>query len=203
MLIGGTSAKLTGNSAAALLISLALTYYLQTQLRSMKDTTSFAELCSLRLKKLSQVDVDATTPHAGMKSMKAFTKTSLPLLMDQSPEGLLRPCCKNLTKRDAGDGTRLSNPLTLPTLIEEHGALSTTLLATPDTHLVNALFFSSCSSSVFYFCTVTINKTQQYRISNGRRKGKKQQNDQRCNMLAKMKLEDEGTSRHGRNTRLN
>ena len=39
--------------------------------------------------------------------------------------------------------------------------------------------------------------------TNGRRKGKKRQNDQRCNMLARMKLEDEGISRHGRNTRLN
>ena len=58
------------------------------------------------------------------------------------------------------------------------------------------------SSSVFYFCTVKVNRTQQYRISNanGHRKGKKQQNDQRCNMLARMKLEDEGISRHGRNT---
>ena len=46
--------------------------------------------------------------------------------------------------------------------------------------------------------------TQQYRISNtnGHRKGKKRQNDQRCNMLARVKLEDEGISRHGRNTRL-
>ena len=63
----------------------------------------------------------------------------------------------------------------------------------------------SSSSSVFYFCTVKINKTQQYMISNknGRRKGKKRQNDQHCNMLARVKLEDEGISRHGRNTRLN
>ena len=79
------------------------------------------------------------TPHAGMKSVKASTKTLLPLLMDQSPEGLLRPCCKNFTKKDAGGGTRLSNPLTLLTLVVKHAALSITLLATPDTHLVNAL----------------------------------------------------------------
>ena len=61
------------------------------------------------------------------------------------------------------------------------------------------------SSSVFYFCTVKINKTQQHMISNtdGRRKGKKRQNDQRCDMLARVKLEDEWISRHGRNTRLN
>ena len=61
------------------------------------------------------------------------------------------------------------------------------------------------SSSVFYFCTVKINKTQQHMISNTneRRKGKKRQNDQRCDMLARVKLEDEGISRHGRNTRLN
>ena len=60
------------------------------------------------------------------------------------------------------------------------------------------------SSSVFYFCTVKINRTQQYRIlnTNGHRKGKnKQQNDQRCNELARMKLEDEEISRHGRNLR--
>ena len=46
--------------------------------------------------------------------------------------------------------------------------------------------------------------TQQYRISNtnGHRKGKKRQNDQRCNMRARVKLEDEGISRHGRNTRV-
>ena len=37
--------------------------------------------------------------------------------------------------------------------------------------------------------------------TNGRRKGKKQQNDQRCDMLVRVKLEDEGISRHGRNTR--
>ena len=37
--------------------------------------------------------------------------------------------------------------------------------------------------------------------SNGHRKGKKQQNYQRCNMLARMKLEDDEISRHGRNTR--
>ena len=36
--------------------------------------------------------------------------------------------------------------------------------------------------------------------TNGRRKGKKRQNDQRCDMLARVKLEDEGISRHGRNT---
>ena len=36
---------------------------------------------------------------------------------------------------------------------------------------------------------------------NGRRKGKKRQNDQRCDMLARVNLEDEGISRHGRNTR--
>ena len=47
---------------------------------------------------------------------------------------------QNLTKKDEGDGTRLSNPLTLPTLVAEHGPLLTTLLATPDTLLVNALF---------------------------------------------------------------
>ena len=63
----------------------------------------------------------------------------------------------------------------------------------------------SSGGSVFYFCTVKINKAQQHMISNtnGRRKGKKRQNDQRCNMLARVKLEDEGFSRHGRNTRLN
>ena len=46
----------------------------------MRHTRSFAELCSLRLKKLSHVDVDATTPHAGMKSVKASTNnfTSAP-----------------------------------------------------------------------------------------------------------------------------
>ena len=81
----------------------------------MRHTRSFAELCSLRLKKLSHVDVDATTLHAGMKSVIASTKTSHPLLVDQSLEGLLRPCCKNLTKKDKDDGTMLSNPLTLPT----------------------------------------------------------------------------------------
>ena len=32
--------------------------------------------------------------------------------------------------------------------------------------------------------------------TNGCRKGKKRQNDQRCNMLARVKLEDEGISRH-------
>ena len=37
--------------------------------------------------------------------------------------------------------------------------------------------------------------------TNGRRKGKKRKNDQRCDMLARVKLEDEGISRHGRNTR--
>ena len=59
------------------------------------------------------------------------------------------------------------------------------------------------SISVFYFCTAKINKTQQLMISNtkGRRKGKKRQNDQSCNMLVRVKLEDEGISRHGRNTR--
>ena len=64
---------------------------------------------------------------------------------------------------------------------------------------------NNSSSSVTYFCSVKINGTQQYRISNtnGHRKGKKQQNDQRSNMLARMKLEDKGISRHGRNTRLN
>ena len=41
--------------------------------------------------------------------------------MDQSPEGLLRPCCKNLTKKDEVDVTKLSNLLTLPTLIVGHG----------------------------------------------------------------------------------
>ena len=63
---------------------------------------------------------------------------------------------------------------------------------------------SSSSSSVFYFCAVKINKTQQHMISNanGRRKGKKRQNDQRCDMLERVKLEDEGISRHGRNTRV-
>ena len=76
-----------------MLISLALTYLLQTQLRLMRHTRSFAELCSLRLKKLSHVDVDATTPHAGMMSVKASTKISHSLLIDQSP-GLLRPCRK-------------------------------------------------------------------------------------------------------------
>ena len=105
-----------------------------------EDTRSFAELCFLRPKKPSHVDVDATTPHAGINYVKVCTKTSLPLLMDQSPEGLLRLCCKNLTKRDAGDGTRLSNPLTLPTLVVEHGPLLTTLLVTPDTHLASVLF---------------------------------------------------------------
>ena len=66
-------------------------------------------------------------------------------------------------------------------------------------HLLKA----KVSSSVFYFCIVKINKTQQYRISNtnGHSKGKKQQNDQRCNMLARMKPKDEGISRHGRITR--
>ena len=61
------------------------------------------------------------------------------------------------------------------------------------------------SSSVFYICTVKINETQQHMISNtnGRRKGKKRQNDQRCDMLTRVKLEDEGISRHGRNNRLN
>ena len=39
--------------------------------------------------------------------------------------------------------------------------------------------------------------------TNERRKDKKRQNDQRCDMLARVKLEDEGISRHGRNTRLN
>ena len=34
--------------------------------------------------------------------------------------------------------------------------------------------------------------------TNGRRKGKKRQNDQRCDMLARVKLGDEGISRHGR-----
>ena len=66
---------------------------------------SFAELCFLRLKNPFHVDVDATTPHAGMKSVKASTITSLPLLIDQSPEGLLRICCINLTKRDAVSAT--------------------------------------------------------------------------------------------------
>ena len=98
----------------------------------MRHTRSFAELCSLRRKKLSYVDVDATTPHAGMKNVKASTKASHPLLMDQNPEGLLQPCCKNLTKKDEGDGTRRSNPLTLPTVVVEHGPLLTTLLATSD-----------------------------------------------------------------------
>ena len=37
--------------------------------------------------------------------------------------------------------------------------------------------------------------------TNGSRKGKKRQNDQRCNLLARVKLENEGISRHGRNTR--
>ena len=43
----------------------------------------------------------------------------------------------------------------------------------------------------------------EYKISNtnGHRKGKKQQNDQRCNMLAGVKIKDQGISRHGRNTR--
>ena len=56
--------------------------------------------------------------------------------------------------------------------------------------------FDYSGSSVFYFCTIKINRTQQYRISNtnGHRKGKKQQNDQRCNVLARIKLEDEGIS---------
>ena len=35
--------------------------------------------------------------------------------------------------------------------------------------------------------------------TNGRREGKKRQNDQRCDMLARVKLEDEGISRHGHN----
>ena len=78
----------------------------------MKHTRSFEELCFLLLKKPSHQDVDATTPHAGMKSVKASTKTSLPLLVDQSLGGLLRPCCKNTTKRDAGDGTSIINNLT-------------------------------------------------------------------------------------------
>ena len=39
--------------------------------------------------------------------------------------------------------------------------------------------------------------------TNGRRKGKKRQNDERCDVLARVKPEDEGISRHGRNTRLN
>ena len=43
-------------------------------------------------------------------------------------------------RRDAADGTSLSNPLTLLTLVVEDGALLTTLLATTDTHLANALF---------------------------------------------------------------
>ena len=105
----------------------------------MRRTRSFAQLYFLRLKKPSHVDVDVTTPHAGMKSVKASTKTLLPLVINQSPEGLLRPCCKNLTKRDAEDGTRLFNPLTLPTLVVEHGALLTTLPVTPDTYLANAI----------------------------------------------------------------
>ena len=69
----------------------------------------------------------------------------------------------------------------------------------------NQWYSSSSRSSVFYFCTVKINKTQQHMISNtnGRRKGKKRQNDQRCDVLARVKLEDEGISRHGGNTRLN
>ena len=44
-----------------------------------------------------------------------------------------------LQKLDEEDGTGLFNPLTLPTLVEEHGPLLTTLLATPDTLLANAL----------------------------------------------------------------
>ena len=106
----------------------------------MRHYRSFAELYSVRLKKLSHVDVDATTLHAGMKSVKASTNTSHTLLIDQSPEELLRPCCKKLTKKDEGDGTRLSNPLTLPTLVVGHGPLLTTLLATPDTLFANAIF---------------------------------------------------------------
>ena len=47
---------------------------------------------------------------------------------------------QNSTKKVEGDGTRLSNPLTLPILIVEHGPLLTTLLVTPDTLLANALF---------------------------------------------------------------
>ena len=61
---------------------------------------------------------------------------------------------------------------------------------------------NSSSSSVLFLHRQ--NKlTLQYRISNtnGRSKGKKRQNDQRCNMLQRVKLEDEGISRHGRNTR--
>ena len=47
---------------------------------------------------------------------------------------------QKLTKKDEGDRTRLSNPLTLPTLVVEHGPLLTTLLATPDTLLASVLF---------------------------------------------------------------
>ena len=111
----------------------------------MRHARSFAQLCFLRPTTPSHVDVDVTTLHAGMKSVKVSTKTSLQLLMDQSPEGSLRPCCKNSIKRDAGDGTRLSNPLTSPTLVVEHGALLATLLAIPDIHLAIALFLQMTS----------------------------------------------------------
>ena len=70
--------------------------------------------------------------------------------------------------------------------------------------MIEKPFCSSSSSSVFLFLHRQNKLTQQYRISNtnGHRKGKKRQNDQRCNMLARVKLEYEGISRHGRNTRL-
>ena len=103
----------------------------------------FCRVCSMQLKKLHHVDVDTTAPHAGLKSVKAPAKTSHPLLMDQSPEGLLRLCCKNLTKKDEGDGMKLSNSLTLPTLVVGHGPLSTTLQATPYNLFATALFLQT------------------------------------------------------------
>ena len=43
---------------------------------------------------------------------------------------------------------------------------------------------------------------QDFKYKRTQKRENKQQNDRRCNMLARMKLEDEGITMHGRNARL-
>ena len=90
--------------------------YLMTRLRI------FAEFCFLRLKKPSHVVVHAIiTSHAGARSAEASKKISLWLLMHQILKGLLKPSCRNLTRRDVGNGTRLYDPSIYPLGLQLQG----------------------------------------------------------------------------------
>ena len=80
------------------------------------------------------------------------------------------------------------------THVQSHQQLVNTRIDVDYTFTISIQDITTCKLVVIV--VVKINKTQQHMISNtnGRRKGKKRQNDQRCDMLARVKLQDEGIS---------